>query len=184
MDVAPLSSFGSKFGKVIRRTRHRSSKNGVHWIASVGFSVLYCAFQIKCIFNQLITVILMGYTLWILDPLNSAVRLCRIKKNMINVKHSSDAMHHMNVVLRSCGYCHKCLLVFMSSSAHPHTRPCVHSFVRTDLWCSQTLSQCLWEALLAISVWIVDVVFSCGGKKNRGWDFRALPCSFPARLQR
>lgn len=79
MDVAPLPSFGSKFRKVIQRTRHRSSKNGVPWIASVGFSVLYRAFQIKCIFNhQLTTVILMGFSLWILDPPPPTQRCCEI----------------------------------------------------------------------------------------------------------
>lgn len=121
MDVAPLSSFGSKFGKVIRRTRHRSSKNGVHWIASVGFSVLYCAFQIKCIFNQLITVILMGYTLWILDPLNSAVRLCRIKK-----KHDQCKALQWCYASHECGIAVMWLLsqmlvgfyVFISTSAY------------------------------------------------------------------
>lgn len=91
----------------------------------------------------------------------------------------------MTLLLRSCGYCRKYLLVFMSSSAYPHTRACVHSFVSPDLWCSQTLSQCLWEALLAISVWIIDIVFwwRCM-QANWGQDVRGLRWFFPVRLQR
>lgn len=105
MDVAPLPSFGSKFRKVIQRTRHRSSKNGVPWIASVGFSVLYRAFQIKCIFNhQLTTVILMGFSQWILDPPpqpKDAVKLYLIQENLTNVKRSSPcyASHEWGIAV-------------------------------------------------------------------------------------
>lgn len=86
------------------------------------FSVLYWAFQIKCIFNhQLITVILMGYTLWILNPPNNALRLYLIQKNMINVKRSSPCY-----VSHECGFAVMWLLsqmlvgfyVFISTSAY------------------------------------------------------------------